>query len=223
VALQAGEKRRGNIGETRVGELIKAADSWFDVPSRAIDGPFFLPIEKITHIPGRGTIATGRVERGFVKTGDAVDIVGRSTVQHSKIKGVEISHKLLDSGHAGEKVGCVLRGIKPETLELGQIIAVPGSVVTVKRFKALIYVLKQNEGGRADGISSSYRPRVMLRNSSVEATLDFPPLKEQVKPGDYVEVGFDLERPLAAEMGVRFTLHEGSFIVGCGIVSKVIG
>jgi len=226
-ALAALDGRNDDIGATKIAELVAACDSWLDLPARDLEKPFLMPIEDVFSISGRGTVTTGRVERGVINKGDEVEIVGYGPSIKTTITGIEMFHKDLDRGEAGDNMGTLLRGIKREQLRRGQVIAAPGSLKAVQKFQAQIYVLTKDEGGRYTPFMNNYRPQLFIRTADVTASLTFPEgtaeLEEKmVMPGDNVEMDCTLVHDVAAEVGSRFTLREGGKTIGTGIITKIM-
>jgi elongation factor Tu len=221
-ALKALEGDQGELGEPSVVKLAEALDSYIPLPERAIDGAFLMPVEDVFSISGRGTVATGRIERGIVKVGDEVEIVGLRDTQKTTITGVEMFRKLLDQGQAGDNVGVLLRGIKRDEIERGQVVAKPGSITPHTRFEAEVYVLSKEEGGRHTPFFNGYRPQFYFRTTDVTGSVELPAGTEMVMPGDNVRVNVLLINPIAMEEGLRFAIREGGRTVGAGVVSKVI-
>lgn len=203
-------------------ELMEAIDSYIPAPTRETDKPFLLPIEDVFSISGRGTVVTGRVERGMIKVGEEVEIVGFKDTQKTVVTGVEMFRKLLDSGMAGDNVGCLLRGIKRDEVERGQVLAKPGSITPHKKFKAEVYVLKKEEGGRHTPFFQGYRPQFYFRTTDVTGVCTLPEGVEMVMPGDNVNLMVDLITPIAAEKGLHFAIREGGRTVGAGVVTEII-
>ncbi len=204
-------------------ELLEALDTYIPEPKRDIDKPFLMPIEDVFSITGRGTVVTGRVERGKIKTGDEVDIVGlREDIRKTVVTGVEMFRKILDEAQAGDNVGLLLRGIGKEEVERGEVIALPGSITPHKKFKAQVYVLTKEEGGRHTPFFNGYRPQFYFRTTDVTGTITLPEGTEMVMPGDNVELTVDLIAPIAMEEGLRFAIREGGRTVGAGSVTKVL-
>ncbi len=203
-------------------ELMDAIDSYIPEPKRDIDKPFLMPIEDVFSISGRGTVVTGRVERGVIKVGDEVEIVGIRPTAKTVCTGVEMFRKLLDEGRAGDNVGLLLRGTKREEVERGQVVAVPGSIKPYKRFKAEVYVLSKEEGGRHTPFFSGYRPQFYFRTTDVTGTLTLPEGVEMVMPGDNVAIEAELITPIAMEKELRFAIREGGRTVGAGVVSEIM-
>ncbi|EGO04412.1 hypothetical protein SERLA73DRAFT_128487 [Serpula lacrymans var. lacrymans S7.3] len=226
-ALAALEERNDEVGARKVERLIQACDEWLDVPARDLEKPFLMPIEDVFSISGRGTVTTGRVERGVANKGDEVEIVGLGSTFKTTLTGIEMFHKELDRGEAGDNMGCLLRGVKREQVRRGQVIIAPGSMRAVKQFQAQIYVLTKDEGGRYTPFMSNYRPQLFLRTADITASLTFPngtddASERMVMPGDNVEMVCTLVHDVAAEAGSRFTLREGGKTIGTGIVTKVL-
>jgi len=203
-------------------ELIEAIDSYIPTPERAIDRPFLMPVEDVFSISGRGTVATGRVERGMIHVGDEVEIVGIRTTSKTVATGVEMFRKILDQGEAGDNIGVLLRGVKRDEIERGQVLAKPGSITPHTRFKAEVYVLTKEEGGRHTPFFNGYRPQFYFRTTDVTGVVTLPSGTEMVMPGDNVAVEVDLIMPIALEKELRFAIREGGRTVGAGVVSDVI-
>jgi elongation factor Tu len=221
-ALKALEGDDSEIGKPSIWKLIEAMDSYIPVPERPIDQPFLMPIEDVFSISGRGTVVTGRVERGKVVVGDEVEIVGIRPTQKTTCTGVEMFRKLLDEGQAGDNVGVLLRGTKRDEVERGQILCVPGSVTPHTHFEAEIYVLSKEEGGRHTPFFSNYRPQFYFRTTDVTGAVELPEGVEMVMPGDNIKMTVNLIAPIAMEEGLRFAVREGGRTVGAGVVSKII-
>lgn len=221
-ALKALEGDSGPYGEAAIYELAEALDSYIPQPERAIDGTFLMPVEDVFSISGRGTVVTGRVERGVIKVGEEIEIVGLKATQKTTCTGVEMFRKLLDQGQAGDNVGLLLRGTKREDVERGQVLAKPGSITPHTQFEAEIYVLSKDEGGRHTPFFSNYRPQFYFRTTDVTGAVTLPAGVEMVMPGDNVSVGVELISPIAMEAGLRFAVREGGRTVGAGVVSKII-
>jgi elongation factor Tu len=221
-ALKALEGDASELGEGAIVKLAEALDSYIPQPERAIDGPFLMPVEDVFSISGRGTVATGRVERGIVKVGDEVEIVGLRDTSKTTVTGVEMFRKLLDQGQAGDNIGALLRGIKRDEIERGQVLAKPGSITPHTRFEAEVYVLSKEEGGRHTPFFSNYRPQFYFRTTDVTGAVELPAGTEMVMPGDNVRINVALISPIAMEEGLRFAIREGGRTVGAGVVSKVI-
>ena len=203
-------------------ELAEALDSYIPEPTRDLDKPFLMPIEDIFSITGRGTVATGRIEQGIVNTGDEVEIVGIKDTGKTVVTGVEMFRKILDQGQAGDNVGCLLRGTKREEIERGQVLCKPGSITPHTKFKAEVYCLKKEEGGRHTPFFSGYRPQFYFRTTDVTGVADLPEGTEMVMPGDNVEMTIELIQPIAMDQGLRFAIREGGRTVGSGVVSDVV-
>jgi elongation factor Tu len=221
-ALKALEGDTGELGEPSIMKLAEALDSYIPQPERAIDGPFLMPVEDVFSISGRGTVATGRVERGIVKVGDEVEIVGLRDTTKTTVTGVEMFRKLLDQGQAGDNIGALLRGVKRDEIERGQVLAKPGSITPHTRFEAEVYVLSKEEGGRHTPFFSNYRPQFYFRTTDVTGAVELPAGTEMVMPGDNVRINVALISPIAMEEGLRFAIREGGRTVGAGVVSKII-
>jgi elongation factor Tu len=221
-ALKAMEGDTGDIGEGSIFKLAEALDSYIPTPERAIDKPFLLPIEDVFSISGRGTVVTGRVERGIVKVGEEVEIVGIKPTTKTICTGVEMFRKLLDQGQAGDNVGVLLRGTKREDVERGQVLAKPGSITPHTKFTAEIYVLSKDEGGRHTPFFNGYRPQFYFRTTDVTGAIELPAGTEMVMPGDNVSITAALIAPIAMEEGLRFAIREGGRTVGAGVVAKII-
>ena len=221
-ALKALEGDQSDIGVPSIIKLVDALDSYIPLPERPIDGTFLMPIEDVFSISGRGTVVTGRVERGIVKVGDEVEIVGLKNTVKTTCTGVEMFRKLLDQGQAGDNVGVLLRGIKREDVERGQVLAKPGSIKPHTYFEAEIYVLSMKEGGRSTPFFNNYRPQFYFRTTDVTGAVELPKEVEMVMPGDNVKINVKLIAPIAMEEGLRFAIREGGRTVGAGVVSKVI-
>ena len=210
------------LGTTAVKTLVETLDSYIPEPERAIDQPFLMPVEDVFSISGRGTVVTGRVERGIVKVGDEIEIVGIKDTQKTTCTGVEMFRKLLDEGRAGENVGVLLRGTKREEVERGQVLAVPGSVTPHTKFEAEVYVLSKDEGGRHTPFFKGYRPQFYFRTTDVTGAVELPEGVEMVMPGDNLNFVATLIAPIAMEEGLRFAIREGGRTVGAGVVAKII-
>jgi elongation factor Tu len=221
-ALKALEGDESEIGIPSVEKLVEAMDSYIPLPDRPVDKPFLLPIEDVFSISGRGTVVTGRVERGVVHVGDEIEIVGIKETTKTTCTGVEMFRKLLDEGQAGDNVGVLLRGTKREDVERGQVLCVPGSVNPHTHFEAEVYVLSKEEGGRHTPFFNNYRPQFYFRTTDVTGAVDLPEGVEMVMPGDNVKVEVKLINPIAMEDGLRFAIREGGRTVGAGVVSKII-
>ena len=221
-ALKALEGDKGELGEESIFKLAEGLDSYIPTPKRAIDGPFLMPIEDVFSISGRGTVVTGRVERGVVKVGEEIEIVGIRPTLKTICTGVEMFRKLLDQGQAGDNVGVLLRGTKREEVERGQVLAKPGSITPHTHFTAEIYVLSKDEGGRHTPFFNGYRPQFYFRTTDVTGSVELPAGTEMVMPGDNVSITVRLIAPIAMEEGLRFAIREGGRTVGAGVVAKVI-
>ena len=221
-ALKALEGDSGELGEASIIKLAEALDSYIPEPQRAIDGAFLMPVEDVFSISGRGTVATGRVERGVIKVGGEVEIVGIKDTEKTTVTGVEMFRKLLDQGQAGDNVGVLLRGIKREDIERGQVLAKPGSITPHTKFEAEVYVLSKEEGGRHTPFFNGYRPQFYFRTTDVTGACELPQGTEMVMPGDNVRMTVSLIAPIAMEDGLRFAIREGGRTVGAGVVSKII-
>jgi elongation factor Tu len=203
-------------------ELMKAVDEYIPTPVRQLDKPFLMPIEDVFGIKGRGTVVTGRIERGVVKTGEEVEIVGIRPVRKTTVTGVEMFKKLLDEGQAGDNVGCLLRGIERDDIERGQVLAKPGSINPHTKFEAQVYVLSKEEGGRHTPFFNGYRPQFYVRTTDVTGTIQLPEGTEMVMPGDNIVMTVELIQPVAVEDGLRFAIREGGRTVGAGVVTKIL-
>jgi len=224
-ALQAMECGCGNRDCEKCGpifELLDAIDEYIPEPERDVDQPFLMPVEDVFTISGRGTVATGRVDRGVIHTGDAVEIVGIRETQTSVVTGVEMFRKTLDEGQAGDNIGVLLRGIEREEIERGQVVAAPGSITPHTNFEAEVYVLSQDEGGRHTPFFSGYRPQFYFRTTDVTGSIQLPEGTEMVMPGDNVTLTAQLIQPIAMEQGLRFAIREGGHTVGAGVVTQII-
>ncbi len=221
-ALAALEGRDKELGEDSIMKLMEAIDSYIPQPQRAVDKPFLLPIEDVFSISGRGTVVTGRVERGVLKVGDEVEIVGIKPTQKTTVTGVEMFRKLLDQGEAGDNIGALLRGTKREEVERGQVLAAPGTITPHTKFEAEVYVLTKEEGGRHTPFFANYRPQFYFRTTDVTGTVSLPSNVEMVMPGDNIKMTVELIAPIAMEENLRFAIREGGRTVGAGVVSKII-
>ncbi|HMW64944.1 MAG TPA: elongation factor Tu, partial [Accumulibacter sp.] len=221
-ALKALEGDQSEIGEPAIFRLADALDSYIPTPERAIDKPFLLPIEDVFSISGRGTVVTGRVERGIVKVGEEIEIVGIKPTVKTTCTGVEMFRKLLDQGQAGDNVGVLLRGTKREDVERGQVLCKPGSITPHTHFTGEIYVLSKEEGGRHTPFFNNYRPQFYFRTTDVTGSISLPEGTEMVMPGDNVSITVKLIAPIAMEEGLRFAIREGGRTVGAGVVAKII-
>jgi elongation factor Tu len=209
-------------GEQTIRDLVKALDTWIPDPVRDIDKPFLMAVEDVFSIKGRGTVVTGRIERGVIKVGDEVEILGFTDPKKTTVTGVEMFRKLLDRGEAGDNVGCLLRGIEKEQVERGQVLAAPGSLKTHKKFEGEMYVLKKEEGGRHKPFFTNYRPQFYMRTTDVTGTVLLPESVKMVMPGDNVSITVELITPVALENQQRFAIREGGKTVGAGVVTKII-
>ncbi len=221
-ALKAMEGDTGDMGEGAIMKLAEALDSYIPMPKRALDGAFLMPVEDVFSISGRGTVVTGRIERGIVKVGEEIEIIGLKATQKTICTGVEMFRKLLDQGQAGDNVGILLRGTKREDVERGQVLAKPGSITPHTDFEAEIYVLSKDEGGRHTPFFNGYRPQFYFRTTDVTGALQLPAGTEMVMPGDNVKIVVQLIAPIAMEDGLRFAIREGGRTVGAGVVSKIV-
>lgn len=221
-ALKALEGDQSEIGVPSIYKLVAAMDEYIPIPERPIDQPFLLPIEDVFSISGRGTVVTGRIERGIVKVGEELEIVGLKPTTKTTCTGVEMFRKLLDEGRAGDNVGVLLRGTKREEVERGQVLAKPGTITPHKKFESEVYVLSKEEGGRHTPFFKGYRPQFYFRTTDVTGEVQLPEGVEMVMPGDNVKMTINLIAPVAMEEGVRFAIREGGRTVGAGVVSKVI-
>ena len=209
-------------GKKAILELAEALDSYIPEPVRDLDKPFLMPVEDIMTITGRGTVATGRIEQGVVNTGNEVEIVGIRDTQKTVVTGVQMFHKDLDQGQAGDNAGCLLRGTKREEIERGQVLAKPGSITPHTKFKSEVYCLKKEEGGRHTPFFSGYRPQFYFRTTDVTGVADLPEGTEMVMPGDNVEMAIELINPIAMDQGLRFAIREGGRTVGSGVVTEIV-
>ncbi|HJU50636.1 MAG TPA: elongation factor Tu, partial [Pseudogulbenkiania sp.] len=216
------EGDQSEYGEPSIFRLADALDSYIPTPERAVDKPFLLPIEDVFSISGRGTVVTGRVERGIVKVGEELEIVGLKATAKTTCTGVEMFRKLLDQGQAGDNVGVLLRGTKREDVERGQVLAKPGSITPHTKFSASVYVLSKEEGGRHTPFFANYRPQFYFRTTDVTGAVSLSEGVEMVMPGDNVEITVELIAPIAMEEGLRFAIREGGRTVGAGVVAKII-
>jgi elongation factor Tu len=220
-ALKALEGDAGELGEPSIGKLMEALDSFIPEPKREIEKPFLMPVEDVFTISGRGTVVTGRVERGIVKVGEEVEIVGFKDTVKTVVTGVEMFRKLLDEGRAGDNIGALLRGTKREDIERGQVLSKPGSITPHKKFKGEVYILKKEEGGRHTPFFKGYRPQFYFRTTDVTGVCELPAGVEMVMPGDNVNLDIELITPIACEEGLRFAIREGGKTVGAGVVTKI--
>jgi elongation factor Tu len=221
-ALKALEGEKTDLGEDSIQRLMDAVDSYIPEPERAVDKPFLMPVEDVFSISGRGTVATGRVERGIVKVGEEVEIVGIRPTAKTVVTGVEMFRKLLDEGRAGDNIGALLRGVKREEIERGQVLSKPGSITPHTKFKAEAYVLTKEEGGRHTPFFNGYRPQFYFRTTDVTGIVELPAGVEMVMPGDNVAMTINLITPIAMDEGLRFAIREGGRTVGAGVVSAII-
>jgi elongation factor Tu len=221
-ALAAVEGRDAEIGESAILKLMDAVDAYIPTPDRPIDQPFLMPIEDVFSISGRGTVVTGRVERGIVKVGEELEIVGIRATQKTTCTGVEMFRKLLDQGQAGDNIGALLRGIDREQVERGQVLCKPGSVKPHKKFEAEVYILTKEEGGRHTPFFANYRPQFYFRTTDVTGIVELPAGTEMVMPGDNLKLVVDLISPIAMEEKLRFAIREGGRTVGSGVVAKIL-
>jgi len=221
-ALKALEGDQSEIGEPSIFKLAEAIDTYIPQPKRAVDGPFLMPVEDVFSISGRGTVVTGRIERGIVKVGDEIEIVGIKPTVKTTVTGVEMFRKLLDQGEAGDNVGVLLRGTKREEVERGQVLAKPGSINPHTKFEAEVYVLSKEEGGRHTPFFQGYRPQFYFRTTDVTGACDLPAGTEMVMPGDNIKLVITLINPIAMEDGLRFAIREGGRTVGAGVVAKIL-
>jgi elongation factor Tu len=221
-ALKALEGDKSDIGEPAILKLVEALDSYIPQPERATDKPFLMPIEDVFSISGRGTVVTGRIERGVVKVGEEIEIVGIKDTVKTTCTGVEMFRKLLDRGEAGDNVGVLLRGTKREDVERGQVLAAPGTIKPHTHFEAEVYILSKEEGGRHTPFFTGYRPQFYFRTTDVTGSVTLPEGIEMVMPGDNVKLVVKMVAPIAMEDGLRFAIREGGRTVGAGVVTKII-
>ena len=221
-ALKALEGDKGEMGEGAILKLAEALDTYIPQPKRALDGAFLMPVEDVFSISGRGTVVTGRIERGIIKVGEEIEIVGLKPTLKTVCTGVEMFRKLLDQGQAGDNVGILLRGTKREEVERGQVLAKPASITPHTKFTAEIYVLSKDEGGRHTPFFNGYRPQFYFRTTDVTGSIELPKGTEMVMPGDNISITVALIQPIAMEEGLRFAIREGGRTVGAGVVAKVI-
>ena len=221
-ALKALEGDSSDLGTPSVDKLVEALDAYIPIPDRPVDGAFLMPIEDVFSIAGRGTVVTGRIDRGIVKVGEEVEIVGIKETMKTTCTGVEMFRKLLDEGRAGDNVGVLLRGTKREQVERGQVLAKPGSMTPHTKFEAEVYILTKEEGGRHTPFFKGYRPQFYFRTTDVTGAVELPEATEMVMPGDNIKMKVDLIAPIAMEEGLRFAIREGGRTVGAGVVAKVI-
>jgi len=220
-ALKALEGEDSEYGTQSIQKLLEACDSFIPEPKREVDKPFLMPVEDVFTITGRGTVVTGRIERGIVKVGDEIELIGLGETKKTTCTGVEMFRKLLDEGQAGDNVGLLLRGIKREEVERGMVLAKPGSVTPHTKFSAEIYILKKEEGGRHTPFFNGYRPQFYFRTTDVTGVMQLPEGMEMVMPGDNITVAVELITPIACEEGLRFAIREGGRTVGAGVVTKI--
>ncbi|WP_036140122.1 elongation factor Tu [Luteibacter sp. 9135] len=216
------EGDQSEIGVPSIIKLVDALDSWIPEPERVIDKPFLLPVEDVFSISGRGTVLTGRVERGIVKVGDPAEVIGLKDTQQTTVTGVEMFRKLLDQGQAGDNVGVLVRGLKREDVERGQVLAAPKSVTPHTEFEGEVYILSKDEGGRHTPFFSNYRPQFYFRTTDVTGSIKLPEGVEMVMPGDNVKISVTLGFPIAMDEGLRFAIREGGRTVGAGVVAKIV-
>ena len=221
-ALRALENPGDEEANATVVELLDAMDSYIPLPERAVDRPFLMPIEDVFSIQGRGTVVTGRVERGTIKTGENVEIVGIRELRRTVVTGVEMFNKILDSGEAGDNIGALLRGVDRKDVERGQVLAKPGSINPHKKMKATVYALTKDEGGRSKPFFSGYRPQFYFRTTDITGSVSLPEGKQMVMPGDTTDLTIELINTIAVEQGVRFAIREGGRTVGAGTVTEII-
>jgi elongation factor Tu len=221
-ALKAGENPTDDVAGKCIDELMEALDAHIPEPQRVLDKPFLMPIEDVFSITGRGTVVTGRVEQGIVKVGDEVEIVGIKPTTKTIVTGVEMFRKLLDQGQAGDNVGCLLRGTGKGDVERGQVLAKPGSITPHTKFKAQVYILTKDEGGRHTPFFNGYRPQFYFRTTDVTGVANLPEGTEMVMPGDNVEMVVELITPIAMQKEIRFAIREGGRTVGSGVVSEIV-
>jgi elongation factor Tu len=221
-ALKALEGDQGALGREAIYKLMEAVDSYIPQPARAVDLPFLMPIEDVFTISGRGTVITGRVERGIVNVGDEVEIIGLKDTQKTTVTGVEMFRKLLDRGEAGDNIGALVRGIKREEIERGQVLAKPGSINPHTSFKGEVYILTESEGGRHKPFFDGYRPQFYFRTTDVTGVVKLPEGVKMVMPGENITIDVELIKPIAMDEGLRFAIREGGRTIGSGVVSKVV-
>ncbi|WP_313271199.1 elongation factor Tu [Stenotrophomonas sp.] len=220
-ARMALEGDQSDIGVPAILKLVDALDSWIPTPERDVDKPFLMPVEDVFSISGRGTVVTGRIERGVIKVGEEIEIVGIRPTQKTTVTGVEMFRKLLDQGQAGDNAGLLLRGTKRDDVERGQVLAKPGSITPHTQFDAEVYVLSKDEGGRHTPFFKGYRPQFYFRTTDITGAVELPEGVEMVMPGDNVKMGVTLINPVAMDEGLRFAIREGGRTVGAGVVSKI--
>jgi len=221
-ALAALEDRNPEIGEQAILQLMEAVDAYIPQPARATDKPFIMPIEDVFSISGRGTVVTGRIEKGIIKVGEEIEIVGLKPTTKTVCTGVEMFRKLLDEGQAGDNVGILLRGTKREEVERGQVLAKPGSITPHTQFEAEVYILTKEEGGRHTAFFGNYRPQFYFRTTDVTGTITLPAGTEMIMPGDNAKITVELISPIAMDEGLRFAIREGGRTVGAGVVAKIL-
>jgi elongation factor Tu len=221
-ALKALEGDPGELGMVAIQKLMEALDAYIPQPQRDVDRPFLMPVEDVFSISGRGTVATGRIERGRVKVGEEIEVVGMKDTTKTTVTGVEMFRKLLDEGQAGDNVGCLLRGVKREDIERGQVLAKPGSITPHTKFEAEAYVLTKEEGGRHTPFFNGYRPQFYFRTTDVTGVATLPDGTEMVMPGDNIKLSVTLITPIAMDEGLRFAIREGGRTVGAGVVTKIL-
>jgi elongation factor Tu len=221
-ALAAVEGRDAPIGEDSIMALMTAVDTYIPQPERPIDQPFLMPVEDVFSISGRGTVVTGRVEKGIVKVGDEVEVIGIRDTSKTVCTGVEMFRKLLDQGQAGDNIGALLRGVDREGVERGQVLAKPGSIKPHKKFEAEVYILTKEEGGRHTPFFTNYRPQFYFRTTDVTGICQLPEGLEMVMPGDNIKMSVELIVPIAMDQGLRFAIREGGRTVGSGVVAKIV-
>jgi elongation factor Tu len=221
-ALKALEGDTSEVGEGSILKLMEAVDTYIPTPQRAVDKPFLMPVEDVFSISGRGTVATGRVERGKIRIGEEVEVVGLRATTKTVITGIEMFRKLLDEGMAGDNIGALLRGFKREDVERGQVLAKPGSITPHTKFKGQVYVLTKEEGGRHTPFFNGYRPQFYFRTTDVTGTVQLPDKVEMVMPGDNIQMDVELITPIAMEKELRFAIREGGHTVGSGVVTQIV-
>ena len=221
-ALRALENPGDDDANATVVELLEAMDSYIPLPEREVDRPFLMPIEDVFSIQGRGTVVTGRIDRGVIKTGESVEIVGIRETRTTVVTGVEMFNKILDTGEAGDNIGALLRGVERKDVERGQVLAKPGSITPHRKMKATVYALTRDEGGRHNPFFSGYRPQFYFRTTDITGTVTLPDGKEMVMPGDTTDLTIELINTIAVEQGVRFAIREGGRTVGAGTVTEIV-
>ena len=222
VALENPKDMDKAYGAKCIIELFEALEAYVPVPERALDKPFIMPVEDVFSIKGRGTVVTGKIEQGIIKVGDTIEIVGLHDTQTTTVTGVEMFHKLLDQGQAGDNAGLLLRGIERDQVERGQVLAKPGSIKGHTKFEAEVYVLTKDEGGRHTPFFKGYKPQFYFRTTDVTGAIELPAGVEMVMPGDNIKMTIELGQPIAMDQGLRFAIREGGRTVGSGVVAKVI-